>query len=447
MIQEGLSLPKGMDGTGSDSDEKWVSVITCDMEGRIKTFNDGAEKIFGYSKEEIIGKKRVSMFSPGTIVLGHVGNWLSEASQNGEYRGKTAFVRKDRSKFAANIKITPTYKTIDGKKIQIGYCGRTEPLLDEDPEAAIPPTSFTTKLITGLVILRLPFVTAALIPAILALVWAHWNGMVDNGVWGLGVMGILFAAAFLHLSANVFNDYFDVKNGVDDANNDYFLQYSGGSRAVELGLITLRGQAILASTLLTLAGAIGLWLMLGADRPGVLWYGLAGALGGFFYTAPPLRLSTRHGMGEMTIGLLFGPLMTMGTVYAYTGVHSWSALALGIPLGLITTCILYINEFPDTPSDLATGKIHLVAMLGVERARYGYAILMILAYASIVGLGAASILPMYALICLACAPWAYHLAQRLINEYNQRSLISANEQTIYMHMVVGILLIAGVAIA
>ncbi|HJN55457.1 MAG TPA: PAS domain S-box protein, partial [Candidatus Poseidoniales archaeon] len=230
-----------MDGTGSDSDEKWVSVITCDMEGRIKTFNDGAEKIFGYSKEEIIGKKRVSMFSPGTIVLGHVGNWLSEASQNGEYRGKTAFVRKDRSKFAANIKITPTYKTIDGKKIQIGYCGRTEPLFDEDPEAAIPPTSFTTKLITGLVILRLPFVTAALIPAILALVWAHWNGMVDNGVWGLGVMGILFAAAFLHLSANVFNDYFDVKNGVDDANNDYFLQYSGGSRAVELGLITLRG--------------------------------------------------------------------------------------------------------------------------------------------------------------------------------------------------------------
>ena len=123
MIQEGLSLPKGMDGTGSDSDEKWVSVITCDMEGRIKTFNDGAEKIFGYSKEEIIGKKRVSMFSPGTIVLGHVGNWLSEASQNGEYRGKTAFVRKDRSKFAANIKITPTNKQSPSPKRAQGTSG------------------------------------------------------------------------------------------------------------------------------------------------------------------------------------------------------------------------------------------------------------------------------------------------------------------------------------
>ena len=447
MIQEVDSCPRDMDVQDSNGEEKWVSVITCDMEGRIETFNKGAEKIFGYSKEEIVGKRRVSMFSPGTVVLGHVGRWLSEASQSGEFRGKTAFIRKDGTKFAANIKITPTYKTIDGERTQIGYCGRTEPLFDEDPEAAIPPTSFATKLISGLVILRLPFVTAALLPAILALVWAHWNGMVDGGVWGLGVTGILFGAAFLHLSANVFNDYFDVKDGVDDANNDYFLQYSGGSRAVELGLITLRGQAILASILLAISGMIGLWLMLFVERPGVIWYGLAGALGGFFYTAPPLRLSARHGMGELTIGLLFGPLMTMGTVYAYTGVHSWSALALGIPLGLITTGILYINEFPDTPSDLATGKVHLVAMLGVERARYGYAVIMVLAYASIIGLGAASVLPMYALIGLGCAPWAFHLAQRLINEYDQRSLITANEQTIYMHMVAGILLIAGVAIA
>ena len=67
------------------------STITCDMEGRILTMNDGAVQIFGYSKEEIIGKKRVSLFSPGEIVLQNVAGWLDQAVKKGEYVGKTYF--------------------------------------------------------------------------------------------------------------------------------------------------------------------------------------------------------------------------------------------------------------------------------------------------------------------------------------------------------------------
>ena len=44
------------------------SVITCDLEGVIETINSDGEKIFGYSKEELIGKKRVSLFSSGEVV-------------------------------------------------------------------------------------------------------------------------------------------------------------------------------------------------------------------------------------------------------------------------------------------------------------------------------------------------------------------------------------------
>ena len=62
--------------------DKVVSIITCDTEGRIETFNENAETLFGYSSEEIIGKKRVSLFSPGMVVLGHVANWLKKAREN-----------------------------------------------------------------------------------------------------------------------------------------------------------------------------------------------------------------------------------------------------------------------------------------------------------------------------------------------------------------------------
>ena len=85
------------------------SVITCDMEGRILTMNDDAEKIFGYNKSELIGKKRVSIFSEGEIVLQNVLMWLKNANKDGFYETKTNFIKKDGTKFAAKIRITPNF--------------------------------------------------------------------------------------------------------------------------------------------------------------------------------------------------------------------------------------------------------------------------------------------------------------------------------------------------
>ena len=41
------------------------SVITCDLEGRIETFSEGAADLFGYAPEEVIGKKKGQSFFPG----------------------------------------------------------------------------------------------------------------------------------------------------------------------------------------------------------------------------------------------------------------------------------------------------------------------------------------------------------------------------------------------
>jgi PAS domain S-box-containing protein len=86
------------------------STVTCDMEGVIETFNEGAQEVFGYAADEVVGKKRVSLFSPGLIVLQNVEGWLKSAREQKEYVGETVFVRKDGSTFPAKIRITPTYK-------------------------------------------------------------------------------------------------------------------------------------------------------------------------------------------------------------------------------------------------------------------------------------------------------------------------------------------------
>ena len=49
-------------------------------------------------------------------------------------------------------------------------------------------------------------------------------------------LGVLFA----HIATNMYNDYFDNLDGTDEKNNEYFQQLSGGSRAIELGLIKPR---------------------------------------------------------------------------------------------------------------------------------------------------------------------------------------------------------------
>ena len=417
--------------------DKIVSIITCDTEGRIETFNENAEKLFGYSADEVIAKKRVSLFSPGMVVLGHVANWLKKARQNKEgYTTKTTFIRKDGTQFAAEFTCTATMK--DGR--HIGYCGRTLELADTSPEETMPKTSLLTKIISIVAITRLPFLSATWIPIIASVVWGLHEELITMN-WMTFAL-VFLGGSFLHLAANTYNDYFDWTSGTDQINNDYFLQLSGGSRAIELGLISEKQLFRLATTFLALAGLAGLVIMLD-DKIELLYYGLAGAFSGYFYTGYPLRLVARKGIGELLIGLNYGPLMTMGAIFAMSGIHSWDAFLFGIPLGLLTTAILWINQFPDSKSDEIAGKHHLVVVLGLEKASWGYLILMLAAFGSIYALYTYDIIEQGALLSLLGLPIALYYSYQVIRNYNTRELAGANWGTIGIHAITGILLIIG----
>ena len=432
-----------------EKDKEYISVVTCDMEGRIETFGEGASEIFGYSPEEVIGKKRVSAFSPGKVVLGHVNTWLKTACDKGEFETDTTFIHKDGHSIPAHIRITPTFSIIDGVKTQIGYCGKTKILEGVDPKTTMPKDPWWIKMLSALVITRLPFLSATWIPVILGAVWAFNSGIANPGAFDWSLFGVVFlGASFLHLAANTFNDYFDWQAGTDQANNDYFLQYTGGSRAIELGIITEKGLFRLASSFIVLAAVCGVAVMFGPWSRGLdlLYYAAAGALGGFFYTAPPLKLSARRGLGELTIGLLFGPVLTMGTVYALTGIHSQAAFLVGIPVGLLTISILWVNEFPDVPSDIATGKVHLVAALGIKNARWGYLTLMAACFVVIYLLYQNGVVNQGALLSLIVLPAAAYLTYRVFSDYDKRELAKTCANTIYFQMVAGLLLILGISL-
>lgn len=419
-----------------------TSTITCDLEGRIQTFNKSAEQIFGYTAEEVIGRKRVSLFSPGLIVLEHVPAWLKTASAQGEFKTRTVFLRKDGSLFAADIRITPTFK--DGQ--QIGFCGVTTPLPDVPASQAMPSIGITTKIFAWLVILRLPFLTASLVPVLIGAAWASAKGLVSPFPWLLFIL-TLFSAAAMHIAANTLNDYFDWTSGTDKVNNDYFLPFSGGSRSMELGLISEKGVLKVGLISLALASALGLIVTLLSRQPILILIGLAGAFSSYFYTAPPLRLAARKGLGELLIGLNFGPLMTAGTVIALTGQVSWQAFAIGLPVGLLTTAILWINQFPDEESDRASGKHNLVVVLGRERARWGYVTLIVAAFALGLAGPLTGLFPLGALAMLGALPMAISAARILFAHYADRALVAANSRTINLQLAAGLLTVAGIMLS
>ena len=195
--------------------DKIKSIITCDLDGKIETFSEGAQNLFGYTSEEVIGKIRVSDFSEGQVVLGHVVNWLKESVEKGEWVGNTVFLAKDKTEIPCEIKITPTK---DNKGNHIGYCGVTKPLHDISPDEVRPKISLMTKIFTWMVIMRLPFLSATFVPIFAGAAVASMLGFPISWSWlGLTLLG----GSLLHIGTNTSNDYFDHKSGTDEINYNY----------------------------------------------------------------------------------------------------------------------------------------------------------------------------------------------------------------------------------
>jgi 1,4-dihydroxy-2-naphthoate octaprenyltransferase len=418
------------------------SVITCDLEGRITTYDHGAETIFGYSAEEVVGKRRLSLFFPGLVFLGQVGEWLRAARRDEMFNTRTVYLRKDGTPFAGSIRITPTYRRNNGRKVQVGYCGLTEPLADLTVKQAMPPVSFRTRILRWLVITRAPFLTATLMPVLTAAAWVGWRYAPEPFPWLL-IASAFVGAAALHVSANTFNDYFDWTSGTDTLNADYFTSYSGGSRSVELGLISERGLLRLAVSCLAIS-AIAAVPILYRQGVTVLAFGASGAFLAYFYTAPPLRLSTRRGLGELCVGLAFGPLLVAGCVFALTGAVHAVDFIVGVPLGLLTAAILLINEFPDAYADALAGKNHLVVSVGKAKSRWVYLAFVILGFAVCVTLVLLGTFPIGALAVLLAVPVAIRATRVLFAHYEDRELIEANAATVRLHLAAGLLLVAGI---
>lgn len=286
--------------------------------------------------------------------------------------------------------------------------------------------------------MRAPFFQAVIIPSILGTVIA-WSkaGIFHPGYFVLATLG----AVFVNAGTNLANDYFDHQSHADDINPEV-TPFGGGSRVIQEGLLPPRRVYLASLVFLGLASLIGLYLTYMRGLA-ILVIGMIGVLSGYFYTAPPIKVGYR-GWGELLVGMNCGPLVVQGTYYVQTGTLSLEVFLVSIPVGLLITAVLWINQFPDYKYDKKAGKGTLVARVGLKRSLIGYYLLLTFSYLFIILASFLGIIPKICLISTLTIPLAWKAIRVANSNYtNTKGLIPAMSTTISIHLTVGLLLSSG----
>ncbi|MEW6455415.1 MAG: 1,4-dihydroxy-2-naphthoate octaprenyltransferase [Acidobacteriota bacterium] len=295
---------------------------------------------------------------------------------------------------------------------------------------------FKSKLKVWFTELRAPFLTASVIPVLLgtSIAWYHLK-KIDFISFILTLLG----GVFLHLGCNIVNDYFDHKSLNDDINREFVRPFSGGSRMIQLGLLSPLEVFSGGMFFFILGSGIGIYLTIVKGWQ-ILALGLVGVISSFFYVAPPFNWASR-GFGELLVGLNFGTLITLGAYFVQAQKFSTEALIASLPVALLIAGVLYINEFPDYNADKAVGKNTLVVRLGRKNAAKLYIAIISLTYIIVLIFSLFGKIPLASIIALSTIPLGIKTIQYAIKYHSSPiDLIPANAMTILSHMFTGILL-------
>ncbi len=244
---------------------------------------------------------------------------------------------------------------------------------------------------------RLPFLSVTVGAILSGSLYALWH----HGIFSLWkFLAVLLAGSFLHIAENIANDYFDWRAGTDQANTKAIPPFSGGSRVLLEGKIS-PSSALTASVLLVIIGtAIGLYLNYILPGNTLLYMGIIGVGLIFSYNAG-IKLVNFY-LGELAVILAWG-LMTAGAYFVQTGSLSLDILPLALFVGILTTLILFINEFADEEADRKAGRRMWIHLFGRGSSPFVYLSLVILAYGILIYGVVSGKLPWHSLFTLVGA--------------------------------------------
>ena len=252
-------------------------------------------------------------------------------------------------------------------------------------------------------------------------------------------MCALIGSIFIQIGTNLANDYSDARRGADTVDR------LGPVRVTAGGLVAPRSVLVATWLAFGVVVAAGVYLITVAGF-WILVVGILSIAAGVLYTGGP-RPYGYAGMGELFVFLFFGVVAVNGSYYVQLEELDWLPFALSIPVGMLSTAILVVNNVRDIDTDRRAGKRTLAVRLGRERARRLYTALVIGAFAALpIGLAAASG-PGWGLLALLAAPLAIPPLRAVLTHTDGPALNAALAATGALLAAFSLLLAGGLLIA
>jgi 1,4-dihydroxy-2-naphthoate polyprenyltransferase len=271
---------------------------------------------------------------------------------------------------------------------------------------------------------------AAVVPVLVGTAAAAGGGVV---AWRAAAAMVVALA--IQVATNYVNDYADGVRGTDDARvGPLRLVASRLASPAEVRRAALVAAAVAVGAGLTLVVAVG---------PELLLVGAASLAAGYLYTGGPLPYGY-VGLGEVAVFLFFGVVATTGSAYVQLERISGLALAASVPVGLLSTALLVVNNLRDIRTDAAAGKRTLAVRVGepATRALYGGLVLGAFAVVPLLALARPA-----ALLALLAVPLAARPLRLVWGPATGRALVPALADTGRLALVFGVLLAAGLALS
>jgi 1,4-dihydroxy-2-naphthoate octaprenyltransferase len=253
----------------------------------------------------------------------------------------------------------------------------------------------------------------------------------------------VLGGVMIQAGTNMINDWKDADR--DNENVEGIRPFTGGSRMIQLGLISRSDMGFFGIALTCVAFLIGAYLV-AVSGWGLIPLILYGLIAGLFYTSEKGKFSFINlapGLAEFLIATTFGVMMTMGAFYVQTGYYSLQAFLVSLPVAIFISNVLLINQFQDAESDAKSKKNTLVVRLGKQKAKNVLVVCFVLAYGIIALLPVFGFVPYTFYVAFLSLPFAVQAIRYTQKNYNKSSvdLIPGNAHTAITHLFTGLLLV------
>ncbi len=233
---------------------------------------------------------------------------------------------------------------------------------------------------------------------------------------GRAVAALVVSLA-LQVGVNYANDYQDGVRGTDQVR-------VGPIRLVAAGLASataVRRAALISFAVAALAGVI----LAAVVQPWLIAVGAACIAAAWGYTGGP-RPYGYAGFGELFVFVFFGVVAVTGSAYVQDGHLSALALAASVPVGLLATALLVVNNLRDRAGDDIAGKKTVAVRLGDGRTRFLYATLLAVSLAWSLGL---AVVTPWVLLVVVAVPLAVRPLRRVLTGATGPELIAVLGET------------------